>query len=102
MLLSQDPDDELVIPDVLNCDVDKYNKTKDNKYVEKAIRRGKFGYKIGESLTVNPHWRKAHPHLYWTGEGRKIPRIKFVKGVIVHKEVVSKLPTGFIKEVNNE
>lgn len=28
--------------------------------------------------TVRPHMRRAHSHLYWTGEGRKQPRVRFL------------------------
>lgn len=27
---------------------------------------------------VRPHVRRAHPHLYWTGEGRKTPRVHWL------------------------
>lgn len=28
--------------------------------------------------TVRPHVRRAHAHLYWTGKGRAVPRIRFL------------------------
>lgn len=28
--------------------------------------------------TVRPHFRRAHPHKYWAGEGRKIPRYRYL------------------------
>jgi hypothetical protein len=41
--------------------------------------------------TIRPHVRRAHAHLYWTGTGRQIPRIRFllpipVKGAAVREE----------------
>ncbi|MBI4560551.1 MAG: hypothetical protein HY724_00795 [Candidatus Rokubacteria bacterium] len=41
--------------------------------------------------TVRPHVRRAHAHLYWTGAGRKTPRVRFllpipVKGAPVPEE----------------
>jgi hypothetical protein len=33
--------------------------------------------------TVRPHLRRAHAHLYWTGEGRKSPRVRFLLPVSV-------------------
>jgi len=33
--------------------------------------------------TVRPHMRRAHAHLYWTGEGRKSPRVRFLLPVSV-------------------
>jgi hypothetical protein len=35
------------------------------------------------SKTVRPHMRRAHSHLYWTGEGREIPRVKFLLPISV-------------------
>ena len=34
--------------------------------------------------TVRPHMRRAHSHLYWTGEGRKQPRVRFLLPISVH------------------
>ena len=33
--------------------------------------------------TVRSHMRRAHAHLYWTGEGRKSPRVRFLLPVSV-------------------
>ena len=33
--------------------------------------------------TVRPHMRRAHAHLYWTGEGRTSPRVRFLLPVSV-------------------
>lgn len=38
----------------------------------------------GGAHHVRPHIRAAHPHLYWTGEGRKIPIVKFLPPIQVH------------------
>lgn len=32
----------------------------------------------GEGSKKAPHIRRPHPHLYWTGEGREIPKIKYL------------------------
>ncbi|MDO8432295.1 MAG: hypothetical protein Q7S58_07780 [Candidatus Binatus sp.] len=32
----------------------------------------------GSGRNLRPHIRRAHSHLYWTGEGRKLPRVKFL------------------------
>ena len=44
-----------------------------------------------------PHMRRAHWHLYWTEEGRKTPRLKWVQPVFVGGRNVSK-PTTIIRE----
>lgn len=33
---------------------------------------------------VRPHVRRAHPHLYWTGPGRTVPRVRWVWPVRVN------------------
>jgi hypothetical protein len=33
--------------------------------------------------TVRPHTRRAHTHLYWTGEGRSTPRVRFLLPISV-------------------
>jgi hypothetical protein len=37
-----------------------------------------------EARTVRPHVRRAHAHLYWTGRGREIPRVRFLLPIPVH------------------
>jgi hypothetical protein len=32
---------------------------------------------------VRPHLRRAHSHLYWTGKGRKLPRVRFLLPISV-------------------
>lgn len=34
--------------------------------------------------TVRPHVRRAHAHLYWTGPGREVPRVRFLLPIPVH------------------
>ncbi len=93
-LMSDDPD--IVVPDVLNADASKYEKTQDPKYIEKAKRRGKFGWSVGKDLQISPHIRAACPAaLYWTGKGRKTPKIRFRKGCVVHKKKLQNIPTGY-------
>lgn len=94
-LMSNDP--EIVQPDVLNADIKKYERTQDPKYIEKAKRRGKFGWSVGKDLQISPHVRAACPAaLYWTGKGRKTPKIRFRKGCVVHKKKLQDIPTGYI------
>jgi len=94
-LLSQDKEDGLIIPDVLNEDKSKWMSDPE-KYISKAKRRGKFGWTVGETFSVAPHWRGPSPlALYWTGEGHKIPRYRYRRGTIVHKKQIKDLPTGF-------
>jgi hypothetical protein len=94
-LMAADPD--LVVPDVLSKDKSRFAQSRDLRLVQKAHQRGKVGWDVGANIEIAPHLRSACPAaLYWTGEGRKIPRIRFRKGCIVHRRRLSEVPTGFL------
>jgi hypothetical protein len=93
-LLDEDP--EVISPDVLAEDRAMYETTGDPKYVQKALRRGKVGWDIGRHIEVMPHYRRPHFALVWTGPGRKVPKVVKRKGCLVHREVVERIPTGFL------
>ncbi len=95
-LLENDP--EIISPDVLADDRAKYEQTGDQRYVEKARRRGKVGWDVGRQLEVIPHYRRPHMALVWTGRGRAVPRVVPRRGSVVHREVVEKVPSGFGEE----
>ena len=92
-LLENDP--SIISPDVLADDRAKYEASGDQKYVEKAHRRGKVGWDVGRSIEVIPHYRRPHMALVWTGHGRVMPKIVPRRGSVVHREAVEKLPSGF-------
>jgi hypothetical protein len=95
-LIGQDP--TLVSPDVLSSDRLDYARSNDQKYVDKAHRRGKIGWDIGKEIEVMPHYRRPHLALRHTGEGGKIPKIVPIKGSIVHREKIVEMPTGYQEE----
>lgn len=95
-LLGNDPD--MITPDVLADDRQKFADSGDQKYIDKAVRRGKRGWLIGAKVEIDPHYRRPHFALRWTGEGRKIPKIVPVKGSVVHRQKLSEVPTGFMDE----
>ena len=96
-LMADDP--QVVEPVVLRDDEDKYEKNPDPALVEKARRRGNYGWHVGKSIEVSPHVRAACPAaLYWTGEGRKVPKIRFRRGSIVHRKKLAEMPTGYLEE----
>lgn len=92
-------DSEIIEPDVLAEDRAKYESTGDQKYVDKAHRRGKIGWEIGRNLHVSPHVRGPSPAaLYWTGKGGLIPKIRFRRGCIVHRKQIEDIPTGYLDD----
>jgi hypothetical protein len=91
-LLADDP--EIIEADVLNKDRQKYLASRDEKYIEKAHRRGKVGWLVGRDLEMSPHYRRGHFALFWTGAGRHVPKVGWRKGTVVHREQVVKVPTG--------
>lgn len=60
-------------------------------YIGAAIRTARAesranGVPSGSSTQKRPHVRRAHWHLYWTGEGRATPSVKWIMPVFVHSE----------------
>ena len=92
-LLESDP--TVISPDVLSKDRGKFDDTGDQKYIDKAHRRGKVGWDVGRHIEVIPHYRRPHMTLVWTGTGRAVPRIVPRRGSVVHREVVEKVPSGW-------
>ncbi|NLS97584.1 MAG: hypothetical protein GXX96_36050 [Planctomycetaceae bacterium] len=92
-LLENDP--AIISPDVLSKDQEKFDETGDQKFVEKAHRRGKVGWNVGRHIEVVPHYRRPHMALVWTGHGRAVPKIVPRRGSVVHRELVEKVPSGF-------
>ena len=54
----------------------------------RAIERWEIEHRndqgVATGRTVRPHMRRAHSHLYWTGAGRKQPRVRFLLPISVH------------------
>ena len=92
-LLENDP--SIISPDVLADDRAKFEASGDQKFVDKAHRRGKVGWDVGKHIEVIPHYRRPHMTLVWTGHGRVTPKIVPRRGSIVHREAVERLPSGF-------
>lgn len=101
-MISTDIEDALIFPDVLNADkgkLDKASKQDVERFHDKAKRRGKFGWNVGEQLSVSPHIRAGCLlAVYWTGPGRTTKTLRPRKGCVVHRKLVKTLPTGFDPE----
>lgn len=98
-LLEDNP--ELIEPDVLSKDRHRLNGADDElkqRLIDKARRKGKFGFKVGENIeknTVSPHYRIPHFAIRWTGPGGKIPKLRPIKGSVIHRDKIEQIPTGF-------
>jgi hypothetical protein len=90
MFLASDP--EYIKPIVLKRDEGKPNL---DECVERAKRRGVYGFTIGESIERCPHFRRPHFAIRWTGKGATIPKLVPVKGAVIGKEIITTVPTGF-------
>lgn len=107
-----DTDPELVVPDVLSSDRTKLLNNTDPqllvKLIDKAKRRGKFGWAIGKCTLptlgneLPPHYRRPHFSVRWTGKGHSIPKLCLIKGSIIHRNSVLKVPTGYLDKENQD
>lgn len=95
-LLQDDP--EVITPVLLAKDANRVDLTPEDiaRLAAKARKRGRYGFDIGRSIEVMPHYRRPHPALMWTGTGRKIPKVVFRKGALVHRSKINSVPTGFM------
>jgi hypothetical protein len=68
------------------------------KAFARAIERWEIEHRGDDGVitgrTVRPHMRRAHSHLYWTGEGRKQPRVRFLLPISVKGEALVEEPEG--------
>jgi hypothetical protein len=94
-LIGNNPD--LLQPALLTSDASKHNLTPADieRLVAKARRRGRLGWEVGKGIEVTPHFRRPHPALVWTGEGRKVPKVVIRKGALVHRNKITQVPTGY-------
>ena len=53
----------------------KYETSGDQKFVDKANRRGKVGWDVGKHIEVIPHFRRPHMTLVWTGPAGRFQRL---------------------------
>tara|TARA_R110000803_G_scaffold10243_1_gene31549 strand:- start:56 stop:868 length:813 start_codon:yes stop_codon:yes gene_type:complete len=91
MMLASDPD--YIKPVLLKADENKTTPLEER--IERAKRRGVFGFTIGEEIERSPHFRRPHFAIRWTGKGGSIPKLVPVKGSVIGKELMTTVPTGF-------
>jgi hypothetical protein len=91
MLLASDPN--YIKPVLLKADENKT--TPLNERVERAKKRGVYGFTIGEDIERSPHFRRPHFAVRWTGKGGEIPKLVPVKGAVINKKLMITVPTGY-------
>lgn len=93
-------DQNIIQPDVLSKDRQRFDNLTDpeerQRLIDKARKRRIVGFRVGEQYESIPHYRRPHPALFHTGKGRTIPRIVFRSGCVVHRDKMTKVPTGYI------
>jgi hypothetical protein len=98
-LIYDDPN--FVTPDILAKDRVIFDMSDDKKkqaLIDKAKRRGKNGFNLGQSIEKIPHYRNAHYALFWTGPNRAKPIVKLRSGSVVHKSKITSVPTGYLDD----
>lgn len=100
---------DLITPIVLEKDRARYEVSDEcgKKWLEeRASRVAGRGYDFGRTLQSlseqSPHWRNPHLALFWTGEGRKTPRLRLRAGCVVMPKSMCDVPTGYLGEETDE
>jgi hypothetical protein len=94
-LMKDDP--EMIESVILKKDEKLLNSDNLSELVAHARQKGVVGWNVGARVQVSPHYRKAHFGLRWTGEGKKIPKVVPIKSSIVHRNLVTEVPTGTLE-----
>jgi len=101
---------DLITPVVLAKHQERYAREMDEaakKWLEdKAAHTQGRGFSIGKKLNeqslVSPHVRNSHMALYWTGVGRKEPKLILRAGAVIVPKHLSSVPTGYDCPVQDE
>lgn len=102
-MLADDPN--VIEPDILSRDAHKWDSASESErqaMIDRARRRGKNGFTIGREMDSMPHFRRPHFAIRHTGKGKTIPKIVPVKAAVVHREKLTRVPTGHYDQNWNE
>lgn len=98
-LLLMEKDPSLFEADILARDAEKYAVAGEMERREiedtAAHVRGQRGWHLGRTWETIPHFRRPHPALVWTGQGRTIPKVVLRSGCVVKRHKLTEAPTGF-------
>lgn len=107
-LLHNGDAEDIIAPILLKKYEKKYEETDDEArrqwFINKSASicgRGRgfsVGKKLEEKSTTQPHWRSAHWALYWTGVGRKVPKLILRSIARVVPKALTQVPTGFMQD----
>lgn len=88
----------MLVPDVLTDDQEKFDSNPESRerLIDRAKRRGKFGWTVGKNLEVSPHIRRPHFGIRWTEAGRTVPKLVPIKGSVVKRKTIYEVPTGYL------
>lgn len=97
-IMAADKDSDILTPVLLQKDRDAYRLSKDDKYIERAKRKGLNQWDVGAHIECSPHMRRPHFGLRWTGKGGEVPKIVPIKGTIVRRNKMTEVPTGYLDD----
>lgn len=87
---------DLIEPQPLAADIDKWNETHDITLIEKAARRGKRAWSVGAKIEVAPGFRRPHFAIRWCGKGGHDPQLRPIKGCLVMRKRIEEVPTDWL------
>lgn len=110
-LLSND-DHEIFERVVIARDKDRFDPDDPEKFWERAKNNGMYGWDVGKNIPtldeleefqangtfrgkVVPHFRNGFFAIRWTGKGRTIAKMVWIRETIVNKHLATKLPEGY-------
>lgn len=94
MLLAADP--RFCQPILLNRDKGKLLSESEREVaIQRAAKRGQFGFDIGKDIELSPHFRRPHFAIRWTGKGGEVPKLVPVKGCVINEKLMTSVPTGY-------
>ena len=103
-------DQDMVRPEVLAKDKEKWEQSHDFKLVERAKRNHRYGFVIGEAMEeaiatqrkISPHYRRPHLVLQPHCPHHSLRRLQWRKGAWVKREMIRQCPTGYEGEAERQ
>jgi hypothetical protein len=89
---------EIIQRSPLEADKAKWEKNHDPALIAKAERRGVRGWEVGAHIEVAPGYRIPHFAIRWCGPGGADPRLRPIKGCLVHRHKITEMPTGYLDD----